>query len=56
MLVLIYRNAIDLTWYLSLVPKDQPIYSSAIKYKYYPILGKYNDWVIINLIDKGTDG
>ena len=49
------RNYIDLTCETSIVTKDQPIYSSVIKYKYYPILGKHNDRVIMDLIDKGTD-
>ena len=49
------RNAMDLPWGLSLAPKDQPRYSSVTKYKYYTILGKNSDWVIMNFIDKYTD-
>ena len=38
-----------------LVPKNQSIYSSETKWKYYPILGKHNDWEIMDFIAKGTD-
>ena len=31
----------DLPWYTYLVPKYQTRYSSLIKWKYYPILGKH---------------
>ena len=34
-------NAMSLPWDKYLVKKYQPRYSSAIEYKYYPILGKY---------------
>ena len=49
------RNAMDLPWDPSLVPKYQTIYSAEIECKYYPILGKYNDWYIIYFIDKSVD-
>ena len=45
----------DLPWDPSLVPKYQTIYSAEIECKYYPILGKYNDWYIIYFIDKSVD-
>ena len=48
------RNSMDLPWYPYLVPKDQPRYSSVTNLKYYPIWGEYNDWVIMDFIDKGT--
>ena len=32
-----------LAWDKYIVPKDQPIYYSVIKYKLYPILSKNND-------------
>ena len=45
----------DLPRYAYILHKDHPIYSSVTKCKYYPILGKHNDRVIIGFIDKGTD-
>ena len=48
-------NAMDLPWGPYLVPKDQSRYSSAKKFKYYPILGEHNDWVIMDFIDKFID-
>ena len=41
--------------YTYLVPTYQPRYSLVKKWKYYPILGKHNDWVIIYFIYKVTD-
>ena len=35
-----------------LVPKDPQRYSSVSKFKYDQILGKYNDRVIMDFIDK----
>ena len=35
-----------------LVPKDYPRYPSVTKWKYYQILGKHNNRVVINFIDK----
>ena len=45
----------SLPWDKYLVKKYQPRYSSAIEYKYYPILGKYIYWVIMGFIEKGPD-
>ena len=42
-----FRSSMDL-------PKDQPRYTSVTKWKYYSILVKHNDWVIMYFIDKGT--
>ena len=41
-------------WYPYIVPKDNPRYYSATKFKYDPIAGKDNDWEIMYFIDKGT--
>ena len=46
------RNTMDLTWDPYLVPKYHP---NSVKIKYYPILGKYNDWTIMGFIGKVTD-
>ena len=35
-------NFVDLPWDPSLLSKDQTIYSSVTKFKYYSILGKHN--------------
>ena len=43
-----YNFLMDLPLDPSLVPKYQPIYYSVTEYKYYPILGKHNDWVIMD--------
>ena len=48
-------NSIDLPWDPYLVQKDQPGCFSVKKLKYYPILGKHNDCLIINSIYKGAD-
>ena len=45
----------DLPWDKSLVPKYQPWYYSVTYYKYYLILGKHNDRVIMDFIGKGRD-
>ena len=45
-----FRNSMDLTCDPYLVPKDQIIYCSVTKWKYYPILGKQNDWEIMYFI------
>ena len=47
------RNSMGIPWYKYLVPKCQPRHYAVKKYKYYPILGKYKDWVIIDFIEKG---
>ena len=44
-----------LSWDASLVPMDQPRYSLVSNWKYYQILGKHNDMILMDLIDKGTD-
>ena len=49
-----YRNATNLPWDTSPVPKYQPIYYSVNKWRHYQILGGNNDRLIMNLIDKGT--
>ena len=49
-----FRNAMDLLWDIYTVPKDHSIYYSATKCKYYPIIGKHNNWAIIYFIDKGS--
>ena len=48
-----FINVMDLSWDQYLVPKAQPRYSS-VKKQYYPILGKHNDWVLMDYIDKVT--
>ena len=35
--------------------KDRPRYYSVTKYKYYYILEKYDYWVVVFFIKKGTD-
>ena len=45
----------DLPWDITLTTKDQTRYSPVTKLKYDTILEKYNNWVIMNFIDKGTD-
>ena len=45
----------DLWWDPYIVPRDHPRYFSVTKCKYYPILGKYNYWLIINFTDKVTN-
>ena len=45
----------DLTWDPYLEPIHHPRYSSVTKCKYYPILGKHNDGVIMDFIDKGIE-
>ena len=44
-----------LPWDTSLVPNYQPIYYSFKTWKYFPIRGKHNDWVIMDFIDKGKN-
>ena len=44
----------NLRYYPSLVPKDHPRYSSA-KNKYDQILGKHNDRLILDFIERGSD-
>ena len=44
----------DLPWDPYLEPRYQTIYSSVTKYKYDPILGKNNDWEMMDFIGKGT--
>ena len=52
---LYFRNSMDLPWDPYLVPRDKSRYYSVKKCKYYPILGKHNDWVITDFIEKDTD-
>ena len=43
-----------LSSYYSILPKDQPIYFSVKKFKYYKISGIHNDWLKFYYINKGT--
>ena len=52
---ILYSDTMGLPWHTSLVPKVQPRYSTVTKFKYYPILGEHNDWVIMNFIKKCID-
>ena len=47
-----WKNTMDLTWHPSLLPMYHPRYYLGTKPKYYPILGKHNDWVMTDLFDK----
>ena len=49
------RNAVDLPCDSFLATKDQPRYSSVTKFKYDPILGGNNDYLIINFIENFID-
>ena len=42
----------DQPWYTFIVPKDQFVYYSVTKWKYDPILGKKNDWLLMYLSTK----
>ena len=48
-------NSMYLPWDPYLVPNYQLRYSSVTKFKYYPILGKHYNWVIMNFIEKVRD-
>ena len=45
---------LDKEWLPGIAAKEQPRYASVKLCKYWPVLGKYNDWVIMSFKDKGT--
>ena len=45
-----------LLWDTFIVPKYQPRYYSVTEFKYDQIIDEHNDGIIMDFIDKGTDG
>ena len=51
-----FKKTLPLPWYSTVKGAfNHPRYGRVYNYKQYLIIGSHNNWIIMNLIDDGTD-